>query len=422
MGLVYKIYNIEDLKPCNNICLLYETDNEHKAFMTSFLRFRLKNKEKVVYIVNENNSGTAIKYLHEDGLEPDPYLESGQLTIITLNQSNLKDEDLFFEMMIKSISEETTKALDEGYTSLCAVCEMSGLIEELSRSERIIEFEAKIQEFIKNNQVLVLDQYDTRVLAPELLLNVLNTYPIAIIGTEIYENFYYISPERLLSSNIQEITLEHWKENLKLRKQLKLALKEKEILIKEIHHRVKNNLMIISSLLDIQSRYLKDKESIEVFKDSQNRALSMAIIHELLYQSSDLKSIELVKFINSLSKELFRAYGIESRLIKLEINVDDVNLDIDTAIPLGLITNELITNSLKYAFPEGESGEIKVDFHSLNDHYEFTVKDNGVGFPAELDFHNTDSLGLKLVTILTDQIEGVIELDRSEGTFFKITF
>jgi PAS domain S-box-containing protein len=211
-------------------------------------------------------------------------------------------------------------------------------------------------------------------------------------------------------------------ERKKTENSLRVTLEEKKMLLKEIHHRVKNNLMIISNLLYLQSSYIKDKESQDIFKESQNRARSMALIHERLYHSADLKRMDFGDYIRSLSTELLHTYEVDPGLIKLKINVEDIFLDINTAIPLGLIVNELVTNSLKHAFPEGNSGEINVDFHPIDDYYEFTVKDNGVGFPEDIDYQNTESLGLQIVTSLTDQIDGEITLDRNNGTKFKITF
>ncbi|MFY9639247.1 MAG: histidine kinase dimerization/phosphoacceptor domain -containing protein [Methanobacterium sp.] len=205
-------------------------------------------------------------------------------------------------------------------------------------------------------------------------------------------------------------------------KQLIKSIKEKEILIQEIHHRTKNNLLVIASLLNLQSSYIKDKASKDMFKESQNRARSMAIIHERLYQSTDLKRINFGEYINSLVTELFHTYNAEPSLTKLRIDADDILIDIDTSIPLGLIVNELITNCLLHAFPDGNIGEIKVDFHTIDDHYQLSVKDNGIGFPDDLDFKNTDSLGMLMINSLTDQIDGFIELDNSHGTEIKITF
>ena len=219
------------------------------------------------------------------------------------------------------------------------------------------------------------------------------------------------------TSIIRDVT-----ERKKTEKLLRNSLDEKEMLLKEIHHRVKNNLMIISSLLNLQSRYIKDEESKNIFKESQNRARSMALIHERLYQSADLKRIDFGDYIRTLSNDLYHTYVIDTSLIKLNIEVDDVKLDINTSIPLGLIVNELITNSLKHAFPHGESGEINIKFHTNDDEYILEVNDDGVGFPEDKDYTNTGSLGLRLVTSLTEQIDGKIEFNNKSGTSFKITF
>jgi len=204
--------------------------------------------------------------------------------------------------------------------------------------------------------------------------------------------------------------------------QLKKSLDEKEMLLKEIHHRVKNNLMIISSLLNLQSRYIKDKASQDIFKESQNRARSMALIHERLYQSTDLKRIDFGYYIRSLTTELFHTYNADPSFIKLKINVEDIFLDINTSIPLGLIINELITNSLKYAFPDGMKGEIFMSLKLVEEMYELIISDNGIGLPDNLDLKHIESLGLLLVTSLTEQIDGEITIKRINGTEFKIRF
>lgn len=204
---------------------------------------------------------------------------------------------------------------------------------------------------------------------------------------------------------------------------VKKALKEKEMLIKEIHHRVKNNLMVISSLLNLQSQYIKDKEALGIFKESQSRANSMALIHEKLYRSTDLKRINFGEYIRTLTTDLYHNYFINPGLIKLNMDVEDIMLDVNTSVPLGLIVNELVSNCMKHAFPDGKSGEIDVEFHqNVDGEYTLMVRDDGVGFPDDLDFRNTDSLGLQLVNSLTEQIEAELSLDRSRGTAFKIKF
>ncbi|EKQ55265.1 MAG: PAS domain S-box [Methanobacterium sp. Maddingley MBC34] len=207
----------------------------------------------------------------------------------------------------------------------------------------------------------------------------------------------------------------------KAQNEINKTLKEKEMLLKEIHHRVKNNLMVISSLLNLQSKYIYDEEARDIFRESQNRAKSMALIHERLYRSTDLKRIDFGDYIRTLSNDLYHTYMPEKSRININMDLENLMVDINTTVPLGLIVNELITNSMKHAFKEGE-GEINIIFHKKGDEFTLIIGDNGVGLPADLDFRNTETLGLQLVNNLTAQIDGAIELERSHGTRFKITF
>jgi two-component sensor histidine kinase len=199
-------------------------------------------------------------------------------------------------------------------------------------------------------------------------------------------------------------------------------MRRKDLLLKEIHHRVKNNLQIISSLLRLQSRKFTDEETIEAFRESQNRAKMMAIAHEKLYQSRDLENIELENYVSTLSNYLLNTYGCEPEDIKIDINIKNVILSIDTAIPLGLILNEMVSNALKHAF-KNHKGKIQIEMRPEdNGLYALTIRDNGIGFPEDIDFTNTESLGMQIVVSLVEQIEGRIELKRDNGTEFKIMF
>jgi two-component sensor histidine kinase len=204
---------------------------------------------------------------------------------------------------------------------------------------------------------------------------------------------------------------------------IKASLKEKEVLLKEIHHRVKNNLQIVTSLLQMQSRRTKEPEAVEVLRDSKNRIASIALVHEKLYRSEDLANIDFGQYIPDLTTHLFDTYNVSSTTISLNINVENISLEIDRAIPCGLIVNELVSNSLKYAFPANRQGEIQVEFYAKSDDsLALIVRDNGTGIPKEFDIETTHSLGLTLVQGLVEQLEGAIELDRTQGTEFKITF
>ncbi|MDO8872489.1 MAG: histidine kinase dimerization/phosphoacceptor domain -containing protein [Methanoregula sp.] len=202
--------------------------------------------------------------------------------------------------------------------------------------------------------------------------------------------------------------------------QLTVLLNEREILVKEVHHRVKNNFQIIISLLNLQSRYITDEKNLNSFKESQNRIRAMALVHEKLYRSADLSKLDLDNYIRFLANNLFQFYGMAGKGITITMDIRDIFLTIDTAIPLGLIINELVSNSLKHAFPDGRNGEISLAIRRENALLAIEYKDNGIGIPGDLDWRNAESLGLRLVCTLVEQLDGTIELDRSAGTAFTI--
>jgi len=203
---------------------------------------------------------------------------------------------------------------------------------------------------------------------------------------------------------------------------LKESVKEKETLLREIHHRVKNNMQIISSLLNLQTRYVNDYESINILKESQNRVKSMAMIHEKLYGSKNFNKVNFPDYIENLVWDLFHSYSINNDTIRPILEIDDVELNIETSIPCGLIITELISNCFKYAFPNNRKGELKVSLENKENSYVLTISDNGIGFPKNIDFKNTKTLGLELVNNLVEQIDGNIQLNKNQGTEFVIKF
>ncbi len=211
-------------------------------------------------------------------------------------------------------------------------------------------------------------------------------------------------------------------ESKKAEKEIKSSLKEKENLLREIHHRVKNNMQIISSMLNLQTKYVDDVEAIDVLQESQNRVKSMAMIHEKIYQSNDLEEINFADYIQSLVLNLLSVYNIDKNLVKSTFKIENITLNMETAVPCGLIISELISNSLKYAFPNKMQGEIIVTLKSIDDTYELMIKDNGIGLPEGIDLDNLESLGLLLVKVLTEQIEGELIINSENGTEFKIRF
>jgi PAS domain S-box-containing protein len=204
---------------------------------------------------------------------------------------------------------------------------------------------------------------------------------------------------------------------------LEAALQQKDMLLKEIHHRVKNNLQIVSSLLSLQSGYNPDPRVKEMFADSQQRIQSMALIHEILYQSRNLGKINMADYLRTLASHLVHSYRTDDTQITLTLSLDQMLLDVDTAIPCGLLLNELISNCLKHAFPDHRRGEVSIILHAdPSDQVTLTIRDDGIGFPADLDFRDSTTLGLQLVTGLVEQLHGTITMTRDSGCAFTITF
>ena len=213
------------------------------------------------------------------------------------------------------------------------------------------------------------------------------------------------------------------RELAKSEERIRFSLGEKEVLLKEVHHRVKNNLQVISGLLNLQAHHITDHLGREIYKESQNRVISMALIHEELYQARDLARVDFGAYIENLVKNLFGSYSADKSRVTLDLDIDHTEMVVDTAIPCGLILNELISNCLKHAFPDGKSGRVRVVFHELDDkEYELVVSDDGVGLPLEMDITRTDSLGMQLVFLIVEQLKGKIEVSREGGTGFHILF
>lgn len=252
------------------------------------------------------------------------------------------------------------------------------------------------------------------------LMWIIDTAPIVlgvisyIVGTKVNDI------NNNSSNHIESINKELIGKNL----ELNTLINDKEVLLKEIHHRVKNNLQVITSLLRLQGRYIEDVESKALFTNCQYRIKSMALIHEMLYKSEDVSKINFSEYVEILILELIISMkGIEHNIV-FKINAPKINLNLDTAIPLGLLLNEIITNSLKYGIVNDSNGiiSLKISEHN-NNNFEVLVGDDGVGFPYEINFKNTKTLGLKLINRLVTQLKGSIKKEETiKGTNYSITF
>jgi PAS domain S-box-containing protein len=241
------------------------------------------------------------------------------------------------------------------------------------------------------------------------------------IDIEVLSSRIMLGGKPAVQGTIMDITARK-----KAEEKIKASLREKEVLLQEIHHRVKNNLQIISSLLSLQTRHITDKNFLAMFKESQNRVRSMALVHEKLYQSKDFSRINFREYIVSLTNALYRSHGVDKTAIALNITIKNMFLNIETAIPCGLLINELFSNALKHAFPHSYTGKAQIDIvlkRTRNKTIDLFFSDNGIGIPENFDFKKTKSLGLELVMVLAEeQLEGKLTLHREQGTHFHIQF
>jgi PAS domain S-box-containing protein len=237
------------------------------------------------------------------------------------------------------------------------------------------------------------------------------TIPVLISGSRM--------PDDIVILNIMDIG-----DRKKSEEQLQRSLKEKEILLREVHHRVKNNMQVISGLIELQSAQITDPETHRLFQESYERIKTMALIHESLYRSDDFARIDFSLYLEKLISSLLSSYGRTRDEISVDIRLRVIQMNMDIAVPCGLIANELISNSLKHGFPNKRHGIISIRLVNVGEKdYEFTVSDDGIGFPQELDFRNTASFGLQLINgLATHQMRGTVELHRGNGTTFVIRF
>lgn len=212
-------------------------------------------------------------------------------------------------------------------------------------------------------------------------------------------------------------------ESKKMGNQIVASLKEKDLLLKEIHHRVKNNLQIIISLLNLQSGYIKDEETLKAVREGQNRVRSMALVHEKFYQSDELGEIDFKEYTVKLCSFLKQSYADQDAPITISVEAEGIGFDMDTAMPCGLLITEIVSNALKYGFPDHQEGEIKIRFSKPQDKkVQMTISDNGIGLPADFDIEKSESLGMQLIIALTSQLDGELKFSGGSGTKFSITF
>ncbi|MEM7162609.1 MAG: histidine kinase dimerization/phosphoacceptor domain -containing protein [Bacteroidota bacterium] len=333
--------------------------------------------------------------LHKQSAKINAIFESTSHIIWSVDkQFNITSFNKNFETFIKR---HFSYRLKEGTNLARDIKKLKGIFEEIMRSEYQKSFK-------ENKQVFELElngKKDQKEWV-EVFLSPIYSENGRVIEVSGIAN--YITDKKTAESQIID------------------SLKEKEVLLQEVHHRVKNNLQVISSILNLQSSYVKDKNSLDILRESQNRIKSMSFIHESLYQTKDFSQVDFEDYITGLTKNLLYSYSVISNQAALDLEVEKVYLSLDQAIPCGLIVNELVSNALKYAFPGEEKGTIRLKIREKNSVVSMEISDDGIGLPKGFEINKSDSLGLQLVSTLTKQLDGEIKISSKKGTKYLIKF
>jgi PAS domain S-box-containing protein len=453
--------------------ILYINDEVRRLISTDVIQlnhlFKDEEQEEFMQILKEHRETRGIKQrqfkLSQPGQTEIPVevtlvsttFEDRDSTLIIIKNVSLQNQ-LSKEMMRAEIAEETNKKLakeikerikaekllQEQFLRSNAIFESSSntLLLTLDTSFNISSFNTHCQNYFwyvtsrrieKNNSFI--DFFSQLFKAEDL------RYFRKILGyvkegesRQIESHFYskgterwlelFINPIFDIEGDVTEISLvAHDITEKKISdKEIYESLREKEVLLKEIHHRVKNNLQVISSILNLQSSFVKDAHTLEILEESRNRIRSMAMIHENLYRTTNFSSIDFKSYMENLSTNLIASYHVQSAKVHLRTEMDEVELVLDQAIPCGLLVNELITNALKYAFVNRKEGEVFISMKEENSNVLLVIEDNGVGLPKDFDMLKTDTLGLQLVATLTEQLDGQISVTTERGTKYLLTF
>jgi two-component sensor histidine kinase len=327
---------------------------------------------------------------------------------------------------LENISIELAIGLSEVFEALKKISSGDPLVRipEISSIELINKLKHLVNLTAQNIEEIVELSHEFAVGLAEHF-DVLHKVSRGDINTRISDN----SQEELLRAlgKVTNQMIESVSREITERKQaeehLRKSLREKEILLRELHHRTKNNMQVISSLLDLHSINIDDKNIFNIIKEVQNRIKSIALVHEKLYQAKDLSDVNLRDYITDFAHALLKSYEVSKGRISLKVDVDDIFLSLETITPCGMIISEVVSNSLKYAFPGSKKGKITIGCHSTGGEVKLRISDNGIGLPEGLDFRNAKSLGFKLINRLAeDQLRGTVEQEGGKGTAFLIKF
>ncbi|MFO8133680.1 MAG: MEDS domain-containing protein [Thermoplasmatota archaeon] len=413
------IHSIVNLQQGDHLCCIYETEEEHQAVVTPYIIKGLEQAEKVMYLVDIHTAETILDYVRNSGIDADAYHENGQLSLLTRNESYVKDGVFDPKSMISLLRSETEKALDEGYNALRVTGEMTGALRGLPGSEQLIEYEILLNEFLPGSRCLVICQYDRRLDAG-VLLDVLRTHSLVIIGTEVYQNFYYIPPEDLMSENVPAATLRRWEQNLADQKEVERRLahlnETLQLTNKIMRHDILNDVQVARSALDL---YLDEQKEELLKKIGSRLEQSMSLIKRMQELETLVVAGETLEpyRVRDVVEDVVEGYDVTCSIH------GDCTVKADAAFP------SVIDNLVENAVIHGEVDHVEVSMKEQDGRCLVHVADDGTGIPDDVKervfeerFSHGGSagsgLGLYIVKKAVERYGGsvAIEDNRPSGT------
>lgn len=422
------------LQAGDHLCCLYESEEEHRALLSPFMRQGLERHEKVLYIVDDHTGGQILDYLSADGVEVNPYLQRGQFAVLSSDESYMHAGEFEPERMIALLRSETDRAIGEGYKALRVTGEMSWALKGLPGSERIVEYEAKLNTFLPGSQCLAVCQYDQRKFDPSVLLDILVTHPLAVIGTEVYDNFYYMPPQEFLGANSIAAKLNSWLNHLKERKRSETQIRtltrklmttqedERRMISRELHDRVGQDLsgikITLETLFDSQPAAAPEIRK-KVTQLSRLLDRTIFTVRDLAYdlRPPGLDEMGIVQALAMFCDDFSEKTQIHTEYHS--VGIEKMKLEFNTQINLYRMIQEGLNNIHKHA----EATRAVVKLTAAFPHILLRIEDNGKGFDVEKRAREIDSekrMGLRSLQERTHLLSGVMIVSSKPAQGTKI--
>jgi DNA-binding CsgD family transcriptional regulator len=364
MAALHSIRNINELEPGDHVCCLFETDDEHRALMTSFMRRGLEQNEKVIYIVDTRSANEVINYLRDNGVETESCLESGQLIIFTIGDAYMREGIFDPDNMIALLQDQTEQALNEGYSALRVTGEMTWALRDLSSPGRLIEYEAKLNTFFPGSKCLAICQYDRRRFSATSLLDIFTNHPIACVGREVFDNFYYVPPMDFLGSNRDARMLDNWLDNLKRQKSSEKALKARE----EVLQFKTSNLEEMNTALKVMlNKRDEDRKELEEKVLLNMKWLVLPYLNKMKKSGLNEKQETYRDIVESLLNEITSPFV--RKLSSQELNFTPTQIQVANLVKEGKTTKEiaeLLNSSTRAVEFHRENVRARLDLKNLN--------------------------------------------------------